>query len=850
MIFRTGYHILILFILFTCNALSQTDTAAVIDSMLYVRDTSALRDTVGISTIDTSIQIRSDIDDVIYYTAEDSVIFDVINQKVFLYNKAEVIYKDLKLNAGMIILDRNTNFLEALGLKDSVKEGEFMQTPVMNQGADKYEGLRLTYNFKTKQGTVSMGFSDAEVGYYYGEKIKRVTPEVYFIKDGIYTTSTDRIDPEYYFYSPKMKVIPEDKVIAQSVFLYIEGVPVFWVPFAIFPDRKGRSSGLIMPSYGNDAKYGVYIAKLGYFWATNDYMDVALTGSIFTKGRFDVNSRLRYALKYNFSGTLEAGFSKISLGETQDRDKFSSTEWQILLQHNQTINPTTNLSGNLTFVSGKSYYDNTTNQLNDLLRQNAVSNLTFSKYWEETPYSLTLNYSRDQNLVNGDLFESFPSFIFNVSETYPFRSGLYTGLDSKLYEYFSFSYNVTGRYDRYKRTIANSFGGDTVLQDSRPGVRHNLNLNFSPKFTNFSIRPYFSYNELWYIKSVEKTFNPSDSTLTTSDIDGFKAVRYFQMGVAFNTKLIGIFNPKVFGITGIRHTITPSFSYNFTPDFSTESFGYYGTYTDAQGRVVKYSKFEKEIFGGSPAGESQSIGFSVSNLFEMKTRETDTTENKFQLFNINANINYNFAADSIKWSELRTDFRTQIGGLLNIGGGASFNLYKFDPSVNARVNQLLINSEGKLADMTNFNINISTSYNFNFSSRSSKPGSADTIKRNIKADLNEINYDIPVSGSINYNYSQSRPSPSVFSRSSNVNASLNFSISDKWKFTFSTSYDLVNKQISAPYFSLYRDLKSWELLFDWYPAGLYRGFKLIIRIKAPQLQDIKYEKQTNTRGVY
>ena len=834
--FKYPFYILLFFII-TGNCFAQTDTS------------KTLPDTVKV-TLDTSRQVVSDIDDIISYVAEDSVIFDITGQKVYLYNKAEVIYKDLKLNAGIIILDRNTNFLESLGLPDTVKKGKFLQTPVMYQGTDKYEGMRLTYNFKTKQGNVSMGFSEAEVGYYFGEKIKRVTPEIYFIQNGRYTTSDDREDPEYYFYSPKMKIIPTDKVIARSVFLYIEGVPIFWVPFAIFPDRKGRSSGLIMPSYGNDSKYGVYIARLGYFWATNDYMDIALTGSIFSKGKFDLNSRLRYNLKYSFSGNAEAGFSSISLGEDKDKDKYSSTEWQIKLSHNQTINPTTSLTGNLTFVSGKSYYDNTTFQYDDLLRQNAVSNLTFSKNWAETPFSLTLNYNRDQNLVNGDLSESFPAFLFNVSETYPFRSSLYTEQGAKLYEYLSFSYNVTGRYDRYKRTQTSSTGLDTVIKDARPGIKHSVNLNFSPKLTNFSIRPYFSYNELWYIRSTEKSFNPTDSTVETSEIDGFQAVRYFQMGVSLNTKLIGIFSPKVFGVTGIRHTFTPSISYNYTPDFSAEKFGYYGSYFDAQGRQIKYSKYEKEIYGGAPSGESQSIGFSFGNLFEMKTRETDTTENKFQLINIGTDVNYNFAADSIKWSEIRTDFRTQIGGLLNIGGGATFNLYKYDDAAKTRVNQFLVNTDGKLADMTSFNFNISTTVNFNIANKKVTTGPADTSKPVEQSYKGEINYHIPISGTINYNYSQSRPNPLSFSKSSNVSGNLNFSISDKWKFTFSASYDLVYNQLSAPYLSVYRDLKSWEMMFDWYPTGQYRGFKLRINIKAPQLQYIKIEKQTNTRGAY
>ncbi len=232
---------------------------------------------------DSNRIVRSDVDAVIDYSAKDSLIYDLKNKKVYLYNEAKLTYKDLKLDAGRITVDQETLILEAYGVPDSVREGKFVQTPLMFQGNEKYEGAKLTYNFKTQQGSVSMGFSDADVGYYFGDKIKKVTSDVLFIKNGIYTTSTDREDPEYYFLSPKMKVIPNDKVIAQSVFLYIEGVPVFWIPFGVFPNKSGRSSGLISPKFGDDATYGKYLSRLGYFWAINNYTDLALTGSYFSK---------------------------------------------------------------------------------------------------------------------------------------------------------------------------------------------------------------------------------------------------------------------------------------------------------------------------------------------------------------------------------------------------------------------------------------------------------------------------------------------------------------------------------------------------------------------------------------
>jgi lipopolysaccharide assembly outer membrane protein LptD (OstA) len=816
---------------------------------LNLKDTVSNKDSLK-TLIDTSKQIKSDIDAVIDYSARDSAVFNIKEKTIHLFYNGILLYKDLKLNAGQIIVNQDTKILEATGI-DSAGQGIIIQPPLMFQGSDKYEGSKLTYSFENQQGTVSMGYSDADVGYYFGDKIKKVNPQVFFIQNGLYTTSTDRVDPEYYFFSPKMKMIPKDKIIAQSVFLYIEGVPVFWIPFAVFPNRTGRSSGIIPPTYGNDATYGVYFSRFGYFWAINDYLDVNSTASWFSKGRIDLSGRFRYALKYNFNGEINGGYSRIRVGETKDLDKFSSDAWALNWTHNQKIDPTTSLSGNLSFVSGKSYYDNNSNRLGELLQQNVVSNLTLSKYWEGTPFSATLNYYRDQNLQNGDVLERRPAVNFSISENFPFRKDLAAVDNLKFYEYLSYSYSGSFRNDRTKRTVNDYLGQpDSTYRDSRYGVQHSLNLNFSPSSKLINFRPFLNYTELWYTKYITKSFNPLDSTVHVQDNDGFKAVRYFQTGISLNTKLIGIFKPNLFNITGLKHTITPSVSYVYSPDFSSDAYGYYGKYRDASGNEVKYSLFEKELYGGAPIGENQSLQFNLGNLFEMKTRVNDTTENKFQLININFGINYNFAADSLKLSDLRTDFRTQIGNLLNIGGGATFNFYKFDQSVNSRINQFLWSTDKKIADMTSFNINLSTSYNFNI--RNYEKLTSDTAKSKSKEDKypDKAVVDIPVSGTINYNFSEFKPTPFITSRTSNLSTTIVFSLTPKWKFTFTGGYDLVNNQVSAPYITAYRDLNSWEMNFNWYPTGYFRGFRLEIRIKAPQLNDIKVTKQTSGRGVY
>ncbi|CAN5398954.1 putative LPS assembly protein LptD [soil metagenome] len=836
------YPYILLFFLIPPSLFPQDSTISAKD----LKDSLINKDTLSVS-LDTLTEVTSDVRSPIIYSAKDSAVFDLKTNKLFLYNHSILTYEDLKLNAGIISVDKETKILNARGIPDSLDSQNLVQLPVMFQGDSKYESSVLNYNFGSQQGVISNGYSDADVGYYYGEKIKKVTSEVYFIKNGLYTTSTDKTDPEYYFLSPKMKIIPQDKVVAQSVFLYIEGVPVFWIPFGVFPNKQGRSSGLIAPTYGKDGTYGTYIAKLGYFLALSDYYDIAATGSWFSRGRIDFNSRFRYAFRYKFSGSIEGGYSRIRLGEDTDPDKFSSDAWAFFLTHSQAFNPSTRIDANLQFVSGKSYYDNSTNNLNQLLQQNIISNVTFSKSWEGKPFQLTANYYRDQNLVNGSISERLPALNFSISQTYPFQSDISHSDNKKLYEYFYYSYNGALLNSRVKQTVTNSLGIDSIYRNNRAGLRQDVSMNVAPQYTFFNLSLFANYTELWYNKSIVKTFNSSDSSVLVTDVDGFKAARYFNTGASINTKLIGIFTPNILGIKGIRHTISPALTYIYTPDFSVPGWGYYGTYNDVTGKQVKYSFFEREVFGSPPQGEVQALNFTVGNLFEVKVKDTDSTDTKFQLFNIDAGLSYNFAADSLKFSEIFTNFRTSIGGYLSIGGNATFNLYRFDPITGSRINTFLINSGGGLAQLTAFNISMSSNFNFNIGHTGVL---TDTIKKEVKTITDEVNYSLPISGGLNFNYSENRSNPISVLRNSNIGGNLVINPTEKWRFGFSAGYDVLNKQFTAPYITAYRDLNSWEMNLNWYPAGIYSGFNLEVRIKAPALKDIKVTKQSNNRGAF
>ena len=841
------------------------------DSLRLVRGDTLTRPGDTLRTAPDTSLVRADtlagqspsgIDSVVTYAAADSILYDISRRMMYSRGKATIDYKELGLKADQVDINWNSAVLKARGSVDSTDTtGSGMKgLPDLIDGNETYHGSEITYNFRTKRGRIDLGKTEIERGLYYGEAIKKVGSDVLYVEHGRFTTC-DLEHPHYYFASPEMKLLVQDKVIARPIYLYIADVPVFALPFGIFPSERGRRSGLIAPAYGESAR-GRYLLHLGYYWAMNDYMDWNIRADGYTKGSYTLYSDFRYALRYAFTGAVSGSYGRVVRGETTDGDYSSSEDFRLHIAHHQEFNPTTRLDVEFSFLSN-TYFGNTSNSLNDLLNQNVISNATLSKYWEGTPNSMTINLRRDQNLRptvgSVELSEVLPSISFNRSQSFPFRPR--GGLAQQWYELIGYSYSGQLLNTRTTRRLA-----EGSLRDERRGAQHSITVNAAPKVGYFTITPFFNYTEKWYDKQIARDYSSADDTVSTQDVKAIKAVRYFDFGVSASTRFVGIVQPNILGIKGIRHQVLPSISYTYQPDFSKDYFGYYGSYVDQEGIQQRYSRYEREVFGGAPSEERQAISFRIGNVFEMKTAADDTSdkENKFQLLNLDISSSYNFARDSLRFDEVFTSFRTSIGQWLNIGGSARYNLYQFIPDTGSRiggrrVNKFLINETGKLADLTGFSISVGTRLSGEKKKTTAGPVRTpeDSLADRERAgyvglyDERAPDFSIPWNLDLTWNFSQSQPGhPALKFRSSTIGGALGFNLTEFWKITATASYDLINKTIAAPQITVYRDLHCWEMNFSWVPTGSYRNFKLEIRLKAPQLQDVKLTKQESARDIF
>jgi lipopolysaccharide assembly outer membrane protein LptD (OstA) len=846
------------------------------DTAMFVPPIAAT-DTVFTDAGDTLIVdhgdfVESGVDTVVIYTARDSVVYSVPERKMRLYAGGDVRYRRMQLRASRITFDWNTSELFAEGVRrdtviadirtDRGMKQLYDGLPVMNDGPEEYAGYTIAYNFGTRRGRMTLTDTEIEQGYYHGRAVKKMENDVLYLADGWYTTCNNPDHPHFYFFSPRMRVVPNSSVAAAPIYLYIMDVPVFVIPFGIFPSQSGRRSGFMMPTFGESAQRGRFLTNLGYYWAISNYMDLATTFDWYTKGGWKLDSDFRYSLRYHFNGMINASTSYTYTGEPGDPDRSERRDYRLFMQHSQEIDPTSRIDVNFNYMTGE-YYRATSLDFNQLYEQNIVSNATYSKRWEGTPNSMTVNVNRDHNIRTDEVRWILPSLSFNRTTTYPFRRDARSRRPGEPYRWYELiGYTYSGNAQNYIDSRLRETPEDTSLVTEYDiGATHAVNISASQREGYITYSPFFRYNETWYLESIERYWDENDSTVKTRDISRFQPVRHFSTGVSLQTTIYGIFQPRIGNITGLRHTITPNVTYNFRPDFSSTWWGYYNTYYDpVTDRDVKYYRFEGQPFAGAPSGEQQQLSFSVNNLFEMKTAPADTSkdEQRYQLLNLNFSSAYNFAADSLRFSEISMSFRTAIGNLFSISGSSSFDVYTFDRELGRRVNRYQYSETGSLVRFLDFRVSVSTSLRGGASRTMPDYGFPDLWYPMNPYLYEQRYYDyyhqpgigMPWNVSLSWDFGYNQRNPTNLVKRSNIRANLTFNLTEKWQFRASGGYDIFQGEFTTPNITITRDLHCWELFFNWVPTGFNQHYRFEVRVKAPHLSDLKLTKRGSVRGVY
>ena len=828
-----------------------------------------------------SIQPKVFLDGTVRYKSENYARIEQKKKIITLYDKAEIYYQDIELKAGIIVLNYEKNEVYAGRIKDST--GAYTQYPNFKQGGNVIEPDSIRFNFKTKKALIWNSRTEQGEFRVKAAITKKENDSVYFLKGARFTTSKDIDNPEYYFQTNKVKFIPGKKVVTGLTNMVIANVPTpIALPFAFFPMSKETSiSGLLLPSYNDSNNRGFSLQNGGYYFALTDNYDLTLLGDYYTNGSYALRGETSYAKRYSYRGNLNVRFENLVNSERGYPDYSKQNIYNIQWSHSKDSkgSPNSSFSASVNLGSSK-YYQQSINQANigSNLNNTLSSSVSYSKTFQGNVGSrLSLSATHSQNTQTSEINMTLPDLQYSVDRIYPFVGK--DGARKGFFKNINLLYNLSGKNSFV--TKDSLFFKPEMFNNAQIGMQHTI-----PLSTNFKLFKYFSgsasanYEEVWYLKTIQRGYNADQSKVVDQTINGFDAYRTYNFSSSLGTTIYGTFN---FGenkkIKAIRHVMRPSLSYGYTPSFEK----YYDTYaTDASGTMTdEYTRFEGGIFGAPGNTNSNRIGFDLSNTFEAKVADKDSTKieaRKIMLLNnLNLSTNYDFNADgvtSLAWEPLRVSGGTQLfEDKMNVNFGTTLDPYGIDNS-GKRINVFNINNGGSLFRMTSANMTL----NYSIASKKDEGdkktkneqgqrnggrdddlfgrNTIDNIRGRSQFDDEEdegedkiseffrskLPWDMTFAYSLTYGNSN-RESQIT---GNSIMVSANADLTTKWKAGISTGYDFVQNGVTYTQLRFERDLLSWRMDFNWQPFGQQANWNFFIGIKSGVLSDIKYDKRSTS----
>ncbi len=827
------------------------------------------------------IRKRETLTDLVDAYAKDYKRLSRKEDKMYLYNEAVIVYGDMTIEAGNIVIDNAKNQVFASGIIDTA--GVYQQSPTFQQGENLVEPDSLIFNFDSQKALVFNSRTEQGGFKVKGEISKRQNDSIYYLANAKFTTAEDVDDADYYFFARKIKFVPDSKIVTGFVNMYIADVPTpLGLPFGFFPMSDTQTSGFIIPSYGENRNRGFFLMNGGYYFAISDKVDLALQGDYYTNGSYGIRMESNYNVRYKFNGNMAFRYEKL-LQEERGFPNFSeSTIYNLRWSHSQDpkASPSSRFSASVNLGSSN-YYQESVNQNNtgNFLNNTLNSSVSYSKTFEsELGMNLNISATHNQNTNTEVINLTLPTLQFSIGRIFPFepKSGAKKGAIQNI----NLQYNV--RAENRISTTDSLFFRPEMFRDADAGARHTIPISTNFKiFEHFSVSTNANFDEVWTMRTFEQSYDEQLRQVRRDTINGFDSYRTYNFSTAIGTTVYGMFN---FGddkkIKAIRHVVRPSVSYNVNPGFSQ----YYDEFVRTgvaglEDEIVEYSRFEGTLNGAPGNMFSSSMSFNITNDIEAKVRKKDSTltgddrfEKRSLLSNFGLSTNYNFAADSLNLSPIAMRGTLPVvKDKLAINFLGTLDMYALN-SNNRRINKLNINNGGSLFRLTRANASFSYALSNKDFQRDPKDdddgddddqydsesfrnggrpddlfGSSEMMNRNQNKEPKEddserYNYAMPWNLNLSYTMTYANNARQNQISSHSIMFSGDIELSPTWNVGLSSGYDIRNKGFSFTQLRFAKDLKSWQMSFNWTPFGIRESWFFFIGIKSNILQDVKYDK--------
>ena len=870
------------------------------DSIVEIPDTNKQNRLADLDTTRTKVtrinREKVDLENAVTFSAKDSLIMEGTNN-AFLFGESNVEYGQFNLKAQEIRLELDQSTVYARGATDSI--GNLFGNPVFKDGGEEYESKQMTYNFKTERGYITDVISEQGEGYLTGGASKKMEDGSFFVQDGKYTTCDDHEHPHFYFNVTKGKMIPNKNIVTGPVYMVLADVPLpLALPFGYFPFSKSYSSGIIFPTFGDDYNRGFYLRDGGYYFAISDYVDLALRGEIYTKGSWGVSGASTYSKRYKFRGNISFSYLTTIYGEKGSPDYSKQNNFQFIWSHSQDTksNPNMSFSASVNFATSGYSRNDLNSYYNSSFTENTKSSTVNMTYrFPGTKWSLSTTASITQRTQDSTLAVSFPNLNVTLSQVAPFKRKKSVG-GERWYEKIKLSYS--GQFQNSLTAQQDQFFKKSLIKDWRNGLRHSMPVSATFSLLKYiNISPSITMNDRMYTSKIRRQWDTQASREVQDTTYGFYNLFDFNASISLDTKIYGFWKPlKIFGdkVQMIRHVLTPTVSFSASPDFSDPFWGVYGTYeyTNSAGelKTQKYNYFSHGVYGSPGQGKSGMVSVSLANNVEMKVKsdQDSTGTKKISLIeNFSISQSYNFAADSMNWSNINTSILLRLVKNFNLNLSATWDPYTY--RLNSSGSPVRVNVPRWKAGKGWARLSSTgTSFSYTFNNQTFTKKKNTENKNNQNNGLNEdgeeteaemtidaaeerkrkrkeardaaaaadadgyAKWDCPWSLSVNYSISYGYGAFDYDKMeykgkwTQNLSFSGNIRPTSNWNFSLSASYNFDLHKLAYMNCTISRDLHCFTMSASFVPVGPYKSYNFHISVKSSLLKDLKYDKRSST----
>lgn len=468
----------------------------------------------------------------------------------------------IQVNADRASYDRETNTITVRGnvsvsqgntrvRADSVsyntKTGELSAKGkvIVRIGGDVVEADRFKLNLREATGVVYNGkvLLTRNNVYLEGKELEKIGESTYRIKEGSFTTC-DGLNPDWHITGRDLDVTLEGYGTLKHGFFYLKNIPVFYLPWMVYPAKRKRQTGFLMPTLSNSTLKG-FDVRLPLFVSLSRSVDATIVPRICTKRAAQASLEFRYIPYEEFKGQFYGEYTydwKYGPEEAPRSHRFYA-----MWRHDQSLPLGLRFKANGSWVSDRDYFEIWGGKFDKRMRLRYLESNAF--LYNQTNHFLFQAEARHfddldlpdnavtiQNLpiVTGTLFSS------NIPYT-PFY------LSSNLvYDHF------------YAPLVRERWIGSRVQSDTRLSLPISLGryLKMEPSMTYFARAYAADYYER------DKSVN---------SVTGLRTDLY-QVSTDLFTDVDSVFSGTFLGFQKIKHTFRPRFGWIYRPQANHKTY--------------------------------------------------------------------------------------------------------------------------------------------------------------------------------------------------------------------------------------------------------------------------------------